>query len=284
MKPRVRRRRGRLSQLSSLEFRLFKIVERGGDGDREPTKIVKPTERTSAGESKVVLLTDSLNTSTVAEAILVDKDSSFLAKRDISKFIRNNQISDRLDSFNLGDEAVGEFVYDVYRLDLGRFTAKDIEGRGAHCLQIVTYEQEFLNEESDDSESDIFEDEDDSNGNKTHTNKHESIYLNVPVAEDFYANDYPDEESYISENDDEGNFTDGEIIDDDDNAGEFIFNESFEIEAGATDDDSDFIIDLDSDDYNCEDDDSDYDEDDDENVKYCYDDGSEEDGCYDEDM
>lgn len=229
-----------------------------------------------------------MNTSTVAEAILVDKDSSFLAKRDICKFIRNNQISDRLDSFNLGDEAAGEFVYDVYRLDLGRFTAKDIEGRGAHCLQIVTYEQEFLNEESDASESDIFEDEDDSNGNKTHTSKQEPISLNIhiPVAEDFYANDYPDEESYISENDDEGNFTEGEIIDGDDyNTGGFIFNESFEIETGATDDDdddSDFIIDLDSDDYNCEDDDSN--EDDDENVKYCYDDGSEEDGCYDEDM
>ena len=100
----------------------------------------------------------------MAEAILIDNETP-LAKREISKLIKKNDISDCFDSFNINEESpiAGEFVYDVYRLDLGRFTAKDIEGR-ANCIQIVTYEQEFLNEESG-SESEIFEDENDSNGN-----------------------------------------------------------------------------------------------------------------------
>lgn len=139
-------------------------MDRGAGG--EATK--PPTERTIANESKVVLLSDSLNTSTVAEAILIDNNESFLLKRDISKLIKKNEISDCFDSFNLNETPSSEFVYDVYRLDLGRFTAKDIEGK-ANCLQIITYEQEFLNEESG-SESEIYEDEDDSNGKKIHNN------------------------------------------------------------------------------------------------------------------
>lgn len=135
---------------------MFKIVERG---DRQPVKIAKPTERT--GESKVVLLSNSTDTSTVAEAILVDNENK-IEKQEISKMIRKNDIGDRFDSFNINEEMDGDFVYDVYRLDLGRFTEKDIEGR-ANCIQIVTYEQEFLNDEEG-SESENYEDEDDSNG------------------------------------------------------------------------------------------------------------------------
>ena len=140
---------------------MFKIVERG---DTQPIKIVKPTERAASNDSKVVLLSDSLDSSTVAEAILIDNDSSF-TKQEFSKFIKKNEIHDRFGSINIKEEdkMAGDFVYDVYRLDLGRFTEKDIEGR-VNCVQIVSYEQEFLNEEEG-SESDVFEDEDDSNGN-----------------------------------------------------------------------------------------------------------------------
>lgn len=74
-----------------------------------------------------------------------------------------SEISDRFESFNIQDDEMnGEFVYDVYRLDLGRFTSKDIEGK-ANCIQIVTYEQEFLTDEEG-SESEVYEDDDDSNG------------------------------------------------------------------------------------------------------------------------
>lgn len=137
---------------------MFKIVERG---DRQPVKIANPTERT--GESKVVLLSNSTDTSTVAEAILIDNENK-IEKQEISKMIKNNDIGDRFDSFNINEEKDGDFVYDVYRLDLCRFTEKDIEGR-ANCIQIVTYEQEFLNDEEG-SESETYEDDDDSNGKK----------------------------------------------------------------------------------------------------------------------
>lgn len=68
------------------------------------------------------------------------------------------------------------------------------------------------------------------------------------LAEDYYANDYPDEESYLSEVD-EDNFD----YDDDEDDG-FIFNESFEIEDVGADSDTDFVPDIDSDDYDCVDD------------------------------
>lgn len=122
-----------------------------------------PTERQleSNNETKVILLSDTKDTSTVAEAILIENDT-FKHKKELSKLIKT-EFSDRFESFNLQDDEMnGEFVYDVYRLDLGRFTSKDIEGK-ANCIQIVPYEQEFLTDEEG-SESEVFEDDDDSNG------------------------------------------------------------------------------------------------------------------------
>lgn len=75
------------------------------------------------------------------------------------------EVSDRFESFNIQDDDMnGEFVYDVYRLDLGRFTAQDIEGK-INCVQIIRYDQEFLTDEES-SESEVYEDDDDSNGIK----------------------------------------------------------------------------------------------------------------------
>jgi hypothetical protein len=93
---------------------------------------------------------------------LIENDA-FTQKRELSKFIKS-EISDRFQSFNIqeDDDMNGEFVYDVYRLDLGRFTSKDIEGK-ANCVQIVSYEQEFLTDEEG-TESEAYEDDDDSNG------------------------------------------------------------------------------------------------------------------------
>lgn len=91
------------------------------------------------------------------------ENDAFTQKRELSKLIKS-EISDRFQSFNIqeDDEMNGEFVYDVYRLDLGRFTSKDIEGK-ANCVQIVSYEQEFLTDEEG-TESEAYEDDDDSNG------------------------------------------------------------------------------------------------------------------------
>ena len=144
------------------EFRLFKIIERG---NQKPTKIITPTERQAelTNETKVILLSDSKDISTVAEAILVE-NGTFEHKKELSKLIKS-EISDRFESFNIQDDEMnGEFVYDVYRLDLGRFTSKDIEGK-SNCIQIVPYEQEFLTDEEG-SESEVYEDDGDSNGIK----------------------------------------------------------------------------------------------------------------------
>lgn len=183
------------------------MIERGPP---RPTKVLSPAERYEE-PSRVVLLSETTNTSTVAEAILVGNGFN---KKELSKLVKETaEFSERFESFNLEDDAMnGEFVYDVYRLDLGRFTSKDIEGK-VGIVQIVPYEQEFLSDEEG-SESETFEDDNDSN------------------AEDYYANDYPDEESCTSDND-------GEL--------EFDFNESIEIE--DIDEDDDDNIDLDSDDY-----------------------------------
>lgn len=145
------------------EFRLFKIIERGDH--QNPTKIITPSERqeNSTNETKVILLSDSKDISTVAEAILIENDT-FKQKKELSKLIKS-EISDRFESFNIQDvEMDGDFVYDVYRLDLGRFTSKDIEGK-SNCIQIVPYEQEFLTDEEG-SESEVYEDDSDSNGIK----------------------------------------------------------------------------------------------------------------------
>lgn len=141
-----------------LEFKLFKIVERG-NSQLQPTRVIKPTDIDSK-KSKVVLLSDSLETSTVADAILINNEDE-MRKNEISKMIKM-EISDRLDSFNFNEDGDSEFVYDIYRMDLGRFTSKDIEGR-SNCIQIVNYEQEFLTDEEG-SESETFEDDEDSNG------------------------------------------------------------------------------------------------------------------------
>lgn len=101
-----------------------------------------------------------MDVSSVAEAILIDNQSPS-SKHEISQLIKNNNLFNKFDSFNVNEDSDG-FVYDVYRLDLGKFTAKDIETR-SNCIQIVTYEQEFLHEE-DGSESETFEDDSDSNG------------------------------------------------------------------------------------------------------------------------
>lgn len=108
------------------------------------------------------MLSDKTDTSTVADAILFDNKRP---KSEISEFYRQrgSDLCDKLGTFNIEDDAMnGEFVYDVYRLDLGRFTSKDLEGK-INCIEIVTYEQEFLTDEEE-SESETYEDEEDSNG------------------------------------------------------------------------------------------------------------------------
>lgn len=154
------------------EFRLFKIIEKG---NQKPIKILTPTEKQaeSIAETKVVLLSDSKDVSTVAEAILIENET-FKDKKDLSKLLKS-EISDRFESFNIQDDEMnGEFVYDVYRLDLGRFTSKDIEGK-ANCIEIVPYEQEFLTDEEG-SESEVYEDDNDSNGKE---NKPFFRFLNI---------------------------------------------------------------------------------------------------------
>lgn len=101
-----------------------------------------------------------MDASTVAEAILIDPENSS-DKKEISKLIKSSDIFNKFDSLNMKEESDG-YVYDTYRLDLGKFSTEDIETR-SNCIQIVTYEQEFLTNE-DASESDTFEDDCDSNG------------------------------------------------------------------------------------------------------------------------
>ena len=145
------------------------MVERG---NTRPTRIIKPTEREEGKanpiESKVILISDSFQTSTVADAILIkelNKNKQIQKqnlRNEISKLV-NTDISTHLDSLEIEDDAMnGEYVYDLYRMDLGRFTSKDIEGK-TNCLQIVTYDQEFLSDEEV-SQSETYQDDDDSNG------------------------------------------------------------------------------------------------------------------------
>ena len=64
---------------------------------------------------------------------------------------------------NLSLSAESEYVYDMYRIDLGRYSESDIKDS---MVGIVTYEQELVNE-CEYSDSDFFEDEADSNGKLT---------------------------------------------------------------------------------------------------------------------
>ena len=108
------------------------------------------------------MLSDKKDTSTVAEAILFDNKRP---KSKISELYRRrgSDLCDKLDKFNIEDDAMnGEFVYDIYRLDLGRFTSKDLEGKH-NFIEIINYEQEFLSDEAE-AESETYEDEEDSNG------------------------------------------------------------------------------------------------------------------------
>lgn len=179
------------------EFKLFKLI----DNDNRPsTKIILPESRNN---TKVVLLSDLNCSGSVAEAVLMDDK---VDKIELSQLRKNPEISLNLQSLQFNEnDANSQFVYDIYRMDLGRFTQTDIENK--YCaIEIVTYEQEFLDEE-DGSESDIFEDEDDSN------------------AEDYFANDYPDEDSYLSDHD--RDFLEGDVVDEDDSdADDYFFSDS----------------------------------------------------------
>ncbi len=88
----------------------------------------------------------------MAEAVLMDSDDS-LPKRESQDLDASMSI--------LSLTTTSEFVYDMYRIDLGRYSESDIKDSMAG---IVTYEQELVNE-SEYTDSDFFEDEDDSNGN-----------------------------------------------------------------------------------------------------------------------
>ncbi len=126
-----------------LDFKIFKHINRSETGS---------SFRMSVDGAKVLLLSELNDSSAVAEAILMETDEP-LPKQE------NNNIDSYMSSLTLS--ATSEYVYDMYRIDLGKFSETDIKGSMAG---IVTYEQELVNE-SECSESDFFEDEYDSNGN-----------------------------------------------------------------------------------------------------------------------
>jgi hypothetical protein len=174
-----------------IEFRLFKIVEKGSN--EEPKRILRPTERQEHVFSGVkVLLLSSSDASTVAEAVLVPKENiSEISKKESMKS-NDNDLSEYFNEFRIDTVTDDQFVYDVYRLDLGRYSSKDIKDK-VNCVEIVRYDQEQLVNEEGSDESEHFEDDSDSN------------------AEDYYANDYPEEDvSYIldSESEDKDSFSD----------------------------------------------------------------------------
>lgn len=92
---------------------------------------------------------------TVAEAVLCD-DSEAL------KTIQKPSFDDSIESLALSEDANASYVYDLYKVDLGRYTEADIK---ANMAGIVYYEQELVHEEEL-TESDHFEDENDSNGKR----------------------------------------------------------------------------------------------------------------------
>lgn len=127
----------------SLDYRLFKFVNK----TEEPRQF-----RKGADGAKVVLLSNVNESANVVDAVLLDTGDA-LPKR---KFSIENEMSE----MTLSAATNSDYVYDMYRIDLGRYSEADIK---ANMVGIVSYEQELVNE-NECADSDVYENEDDSNG------------------------------------------------------------------------------------------------------------------------